>query len=145
MRPHRRPNPRRVKMHYNYTIAEASDLLGVCRNSVRNWIRLGLETIRVRGMILILGEELRRLLTHRQAKRRVRCPPGSMFCLKCRDARRPPAGMVEQIALTPTTVNLRGLCPDCGNLMHRRASLARLGDIGFGDLTPHAGGLAPNR
>ncbi len=141
----RRIDPRRAKTHYSYTVAEAADLFGVHRNTVRHWIKNGLETVRAGGHVLILGDELRAYLIRKQAQRRVRCPPGSMFCLKCRDARRPPPGLVELVPLSPTTVNLRGLCPTCGGLMHRRASLARIGDSGFGDLTSRGAASAPSR
>jgi excisionase family DNA binding protein len=140
-----RLNPRRVKVHYSYTVAEAAVLLGVHRNTVRHWIGAGLATIRVGGLILVLGDELRAFLVRRQAKRRVHCPPGSMFCLKCRAARQPPAGLVEVVAVTATIANLRGICPDCASLMHRRVSLACIADMGFGDLSPHAPPHAPNR
>ena len=131
-KPHqRRLDPRRAKTHYSYTVAEAAQVLGVHRNTVRSWSRNGLQTVKTGGTVLILGDELRAYLTRQRAKRRVRCPPGSMYCLKCREARRPAEGMVETLAITATTVNLRGLCPDCGCLMHRRANVQRLGEIGF--------------
>jgi len=140
----RRLDPRRAKTHYNYTVAEAAELFGVHRNTVRNWTRIGLETIRAGGSVLILGDELRGHLTRQNAKRRVKCPPGSMYCLKCRDARRPPDELVEIVPMTPTTVDLRGLCPDCGSLMHRRANLARIVETGFGHLAAQAGPTAPS-
>lgn len=140
----KRPDPRRAKTHHSYTVAEAAALFGVHRNTVRNWTRKGLETVKAGATVLILGDELRAYLTRQRGKRRVRCPPGSMFCMKCREARRPPPGLTELVPLTPTTVNLRGLCPDCGSLMHRRANVARIGEIGFGDLTAHAAASAPS-
>jgi excisionase family DNA binding protein len=143
--PGRRLDPRRAKAHYNYTIAEAADLFGVHRNTVRHWIGNGLETVKVGGLILILGDELRRYLCIRRAKRRVRCPPGSMYCMRCRDARKPPGGLTELVPLRGSTVDLRGICPDCGSLMHRRANLKQLSEIGFGHLTPDETSSAPNR
>jgi excisionase family DNA binding protein len=140
----RRIDPRRAKIHHNYTVADIAALFGVHRNTVRNWARSGLETIRVGGQILVLGDALREYLARRQADRRVRCPPGSMFCLKCRDARTPPDGLVEAVRSSATTVNLRGLCPVCGSIMHRQASLGRLAEIGFGHLARHAPASAPS-
>src|SRR5450755_3218517 len=113
--PRRRIDPRRAKTHRSYTVAEAARLLGVHRNTVRNWTRNGLETVQARGAVLILGDELRRHLTDKRGQRRVTCPPGSMYCVKCREPRRPPDGLVEVVPGTPTTVNLRGLCPVCGS------------------------------
>jgi excisionase family DNA binding protein len=139
-RSRKRPDPRRAKTHHSYTLAEAASLFGVHRNTVRNWTRSGLDTVRAGATVLILGDELRAYLTRQRRKRHVRCPPGSMFCMKCREPRRPPAELTELVPLTPTTVNLRGLCPDCGSMMHRRANLGRLGEVGFGHLTPTPAG-----
>jgi len=140
-----RLDPRRAKTHYNYTVAEVARLFGVHRNTVRSWLRNGLEAVKVGHAILILGDELRAYLARRRASRRVRCTPGSMYCLKCRAARRPPAELTEAVALTATTLNLRGLCPLCGSLMHRRANPLRLDEIGFGHLSAHAASSTPNR
>lgn len=107
-------------------------LFGVHRNTVRHWLGNGLKSISAGGMTLILGEELRRFHTQRRADRRAKCPPGTMYCLRCRAPRSPPEGLTEATTVSPTTVNLRGLCPNCGCLMHRRAALARLAAAGFG-------------
>jgi uncharacterized C2H2 Zn-finger protein len=34
--------------------------------------------------------------------------------------------MADYIVITATSGNLRGLCPTCGSLMHRRTSYAQL-------------------
>ena len=40
----RRPNGRRVKIHHNYTIRAAADVLGVHKHIVSRWIAAGLTT-----------------------------------------------------------------------------------------------------
>jgi excisionase family DNA binding protein len=140
-----RIDPRRAKTHHSYTIAEAAALFGVHRNTVRNWTRRGLGTVKAGRLVLILGDELRRFLSRRRDARRARCRPGTMYCMKCREARRPPEGLVEAVQITRTAVNLRGLCPDCGSLMHRRASFLRMGAAGFGRPSALAGASAPSR
>jgi excisionase family DNA binding protein len=140
----RRIDPRRAKTHHSYTIAETAALFGVHRNTVRNWIRAGLRTLTAGGLVLILGSELRDFLTRTKARRRVRCGPGSMFCLKCRAPRTPPDGLVESVMAKGGTVNLRGLCPDCGTMMHRRANLSRLFETGFGHVSRDASASAPS-
>lgn len=140
-----RLDPRRAKVHRNYTIAEAAELFGVHRNTVRAWTRSGLPSFKVKGVVLILGCALRDHLAARRSKRRVTCPPGTMYCVTCRAPGSPPDGMVEALPLTAATVNLRGLCPTCGHLMHRRASIGRLAEIGFGALSPNGGANAPKR
>lgn len=141
----RRIDPRRAKTHFSYTIAEAAALFDVHRNTVRHWTKRGLETVKARGGELILGDELRAYLARTRAKRREPSPPGSMYCLKCRAARRPDPSLTDAVTLSPAALNLRGICPECGTLMHRRANLAHLDKIGFGQLAPHGGGSTPSR
>jgi len=38
----------------------------------------------------------------------------------------------RHLPITDTSGNLRALCPDCGKLMHRRVSLAKLNIVGAG-------------
>jgi len=140
-----RLDPRRAKVHRNYTVAEAAELFGVHRNTVRAWVRNGLPFFKVKGVVLILGCALRDHLAARRSERRVICPPGFVYCVGCRAPRRPPDGMVEVLQVSATTINLRGLCPTCGSLMHRRAGIGRLAEIGFGGLSPDGGANAPRR
>jgi hypothetical protein len=54
----RRLNPRRVKVHRNYTVEEVAKLYGVHKNTVRDWLKAGLPKIDGRRPILILGRQL---------------------------------------------------------------------------------------
>ena len=65
--------------------------------------------------------ELRVLLEARRKRAKRPCPPGFMFCLKCRE----PAGrMIDCTPLAATSGNLIGLCPKCSGLMFRRIKQA---------------------
>lgn len=140
-----RIDPRRAKLHRSYSVAEVAELFSAHRQTVRNWIDKGLPAFRVRGTVLILGSELRAWLTARRHTRRVVCPPGAMYCMKCRDARHPPRELVEAAPLAAGTLNLRGLCPECGSLMHRRVNALRLAAAGFEGVPPQGGAPAPRR
>src|SRR5476651_1068732 len=82
----------RAKLHWSYSIAEAAALFGVCRNTVRAWIAAGLPTMPAAGLTLIAGEDLRRFIEGRQKAQRTKCPPGTMFCMGCRQPRAPKPG-----------------------------------------------------
>ena len=114
------PSPRRVKLHRNYSVEEAARYVDVHKNTVRRWIKDALPTIGGRGQALILGSELRRLLEAKRMHAKRPCPPGFMFCLKCREPRPPAAGMIDYRPLTSASGNLEGLCPVCSRLMYRR-------------------------
>ena len=118
------PSPLRVKMHRNYSVEEAAKCVGVHKNTMRRWLKDGLPKIDGRGQTLILGRELRTFIEAKRTRAKRPCPPGFMFCLKCRAPRSPADRMIDYMPLTATTGNLVGLCPDCSHLMYRRIKQA---------------------
>lgn len=126
---------RKVKIHRSYTIDEAARAIGAAKGTVRRWLDKGLPAIRDRKPILILGADLADHMA-RQARPKRSCPPGTCYCVKCRDARQPDGDMAEFVAINAKSGNLRALCPECGSLMHRRTSHAQLKAISaFLDVT----------
>jgi len=122
----RHPNPRRVKIHRNYSVEEVARLFRLHKNTVRNWLKQGLEVIDGRRPTLILGRELSRFLSERRKKAKQLCGPGRIFCIVCREPKAPAGGMADCVPMTPSTGNLCGICPDCGRLIYRRVNLAQL-------------------
>lgn len=125
----RRPNHRLVKRHRSYTVEEAATVLGVHRQTVRQWIRVGLRTSDERRPYLLLGHDLAEFLIERRRKNKVRCSPGTIYCVRCRSAKAPAGGMVDYVPTRLTLGNLVGICPDCGGLIYRRSSPNRLAEI----------------
>ncbi len=122
----RRPNPRLVKIHRNYTVEEVARTLGAHKNTVRAWITKGLPTIDSRRPTLIHGLDLARFLETRRKAAKQTCDPGQIYCVKCRFPKTPAGRMADYIPITATSGNLRGICPDCEILIHRRVSRAKL-------------------
>lgn len=116
---------RKVKRHHSYTVDEAARTIGAARGTVRRWLDKGLPAIRDRKPFLILGDDLAAYMAGR-ARPKQPCPPGTCYCVKCRDVRRPAGDMAEFIAINARSGNLRALCPECGSLMHRRTSFVQL-------------------
>jgi hypothetical protein len=140
----RRPDHRRVRMHRSYSVAEAAERLGVCRNTVRNYLKRGLPSLKTSAGVLILGQAIRDFLSSRKAAAKSPCPPGHMYCFRCRAPRRPPPGLVELIWAEGRPLNLRGLCPECEALMHRRVGKGGPAAAGF-MLPSDAWAPTPNR
>lgn len=113
-------NPGRIKLHRNYTVEEAARVLGIHKNTVRNWLKHGLLAIDDTRPAVILGWVLREFLERRRAAARSKCPPGHFYCLRCRTPRRPAEGMADYSPFSPTVGNLKGLCEVCGAWMNRR-------------------------
>lgn len=122
--PARRVNPNRVKSHYSYTAGELATCLGVHKNTVRNWQRDGLEPVDSCRPALFHGGTVRDFLKARRTSRKQPCVPGTLYCLSCREPRRPALGMVDYQPMRPDTGNLRAICEVCETVMHRRIRLA---------------------
>lgn len=125
----RHPNHRLVKIHRSYTVEEIAKLFGIHKNTVRRWVNDGLATSDDKRPILILGHVLVAFLQARRIKNKRPCKPGELYCVRCR-APKPPAGdMAEYFSITEKFGNLIGICPDCGAIMNRRVSLAKIGQV----------------
>ncbi len=127
--PTRRANPQRVKLHRCYSAPELAICLGVHKNTVRHWQANGLDAIATGRPTLFDGATVRAFLAKRNASRKRPCPPGTIYCFKCRQPQPPALGMVEFTPGKAATGNLSALCGECGTMMHRRASMAAIGTI----------------
>lgn len=116
----RRVNPNLVKMHLSYSIGELSIRLGVHKNTVRQWQRDGLSAIDDVRPLLFQGRTVRAFLTARNLSRKRPCSPGTLYCFRCREPRRPALGVAEYLPMTSTSGNLRARCETCETTMHRR-------------------------
>jgi hypothetical protein len=72
---------------------------------------------------------LRDFLAAQQRGRKKRCAPGQIYCLSCRSPKHPAGAIAEYRPLATATGNLRGICPDCGRVIHRVVSLAGIGAV----------------
>jgi hypothetical protein len=133
-------NLRRVKIHRTYTVEEAARLFGAHKNTVRGWLKQGLPAIDRNRPTLIHGRDLAAFLDTRRKQLKRTCGPGRIYCVKCRDPKEPAGGMADYVPLSPTSGNLRGICPECHTLIHRRVSLVKLDQVrGSLEVTfPHA-------
>ncbi len=127
--PARRVNPYRIKLHRDYAVQELAECLGVHKNTVRHWQGDGLKAIDGNRPTMFNGKATRVFLLARQTSRKRPCPPGTIYCFKCREPRAPALGMVEFILGKGTTGNLTALCETCGTMMHRRASESKIAEI----------------
>ena len=118
----RQVNHRLAKIHRNYTVDEVARRWDVHRNTVRQWIKLGLPTVDQRRPLLIHGRDLAEFLANRRRANRRPCAPGEVYCVRCRCPRRPAGDMAEYRPLSPSQGNLVGLCPVCECLMFRRVN-----------------------
>ena len=123
-------NPRLAKIHRTYSVEEVGRLYGVHRNTVRAWLNKGsLPAIDGNRPVLIQGRALRAFLEGRRAADKRPCPPGSLYCFRCRQPRPPALGMADFIPRLAGAGNLRALCEVCGTTMNRRARWCAVGAV----------------
>jgi hypothetical protein len=127
--PARRIDPRVVKLHRTYDVAELAARLGVHKNTVRHWQGEGLKPIDRCRPTLFYGSTVRTFLLNRRTSRKSPCSPGTLYCFRCRAPRRPALGMVDYIPINASGGNVRAVCAVCETVMHRRAAKASLATI----------------
>lgn len=122
----RHPNPNHVKIHRSYTVEEVARCLSTHKNTVRAWIKGGLQTIDGNRPLLIHGLALRNFLQARKTRNKQKCRPGELYCFRCRAPRMPDGGMTDFESISDKLGNLVGLCPTCGTIMNQRIGMAKL-------------------
>lgn len=124
----RRINPRRVKIHRNYTVVEAAETLGAHENTIRNWLEDGLLCVPGRPT-LIFGLDLLTFIERRREGARQKCRPSEMYCVRCRAPKEPAGLMADYVPNTDTSGNLKGICPTCERMIFRAVSLKQIDKI----------------
>ena len=126
----RSPNPRLAKTHRNYSVGEIAALYKVHKNTVLAWRDAGLSPIAdARKPLVFVGADVSAFLEAKRTKNKHPLRSGQIYCVVCRDAKEPAYGEAEYLPLTPTSGNLRGLCPTCTRLIHRRTSRENLAAV----------------
>jgi len=132
----KRVSTRKIKKHRLYSYEEAGGALGVTPHTVRAWRASGLVVMAASTPHFILGAELIRYIGDKQAKRSVKMALDQMFCLKCKEARKPLWAMVDYLPINDTRGRLTGLCEVCEGDLQRFVGKGELGAFGqFYDIT----------
>ena len=119
----RRVDPRRIKIHRSYTVEQLAQLLDCHKNSVRLWIKQGLDILDDgRRPLMIQGSVARQFLEEKRRSRRRRCLPHELYCLSCREPRLP-AGRKAFFRPCPARAGLlEATCSTCGTRMFKCVS-----------------------
>tara|TARA_R110000744_G_scaffold185949_3_gene305341 strand:- start:405 stop:887 length:483 start_codon:yes stop_codon:yes gene_type:complete len=121
----RRPNRRAIKQHFNYTTEEAARTLGISKGTVRRWLKDGLPYIADQRPFLILGADLREFLNNRK-KPKQKCELHQCFCFRCQEPKAAAGGMIDYSPRTVLRGHISANCEDCGTIMHKAFSAAKL-------------------
>lgn len=126
----RKPDLRRIRTSRSYTISEAAKCLDRTRGTVRRWIKDGLPVLDCTSPLLIHGDDLKAwLLSQSRAKRR-KCGLGQMYCLVCREPRKPQPKTVKTTPNNnPRTVLISARCAVCESAINITRKVADLPEI----------------
>lgn len=103
-----------------YKLTELSDELNISRRTLEEWLEKGLPYTRDgSGNIWVIGTQMHEWIQqlHESSRRRIKLAADEAYCLKCRSGVR--------LVNTETTrkrgklVLIKGLCPNCGKIIHR--------------------------
>lgn len=119
-------NPRLVKGGRCYDVVELARLYRVHPHTVRNWRKAGLAAIDDGRPVLFQGAVVSAFLSGRRAAVKRPCPPGHLYCLKCREPRPPAPLNIVFCAADRGAGMLRARCSVCGTGMNRRARQAQI-------------------
>jgi hypothetical protein len=116
----------RIRHRHTYSIVEVTELLGVCKGAVRQWLRGGLTSLDDTRPILIHGSELKRFLLNRRLSKKLPCQLHEFYCLKCRAPRTPWGKVVDITIRSQNHFNLHALCEVCDTVIHKTANQVQL-------------------
>ena len=119
-------NPRLAKIHRSYRVDEVADLYHVDKNTVRNWIKRGLQPCDTIRPTLILGNALNEFHAKRRNKNKRPCKLNEIYCMRCKQPQIPVSGLVEFKPVNEKTGNVIGMCSTCHTLMYRRISNTKI-------------------
>jgi predicted transcriptional regulator len=122
----RRASAARVKANMAYTVEEASEVVGVTEQTIRAWLRQGLNCLAAKRPALIMGYELRDFLKRKDKAKRQPLAFGEVFCLSCKAPTTPAGDMIEYAPLTERRGRLMVLCGTCGGMCVRLVGASEL-------------------
>ncbi len=119
-------NPNKAKIHRSYTVEEIAELFSVHKNTVRAWLKSGLPICDDRKPMLILGANLRAFLQEKNSKRKQKCQPWEMYCVRCRKPQTPLGRMADYVADNEVRGRLVALCPECEGGLNKYINLSAI-------------------
>jgi hypothetical protein len=125
----KRYNPNKCKIHRSYTVEEVSELFGVCKRTVRNWINKGLPTFKDIRPLLILGTDLKLFISNKRKENKRTCKPSEIYCFRCRIPRTPELKTVQFTQQSSGIGRVFSVCIVCDSKVNKYFSWRRLDAI----------------
>lgn len=111
-------NPRKAKSHRIYSAADAIDLYGISRNTIRSWLKAGLRPIEGLSQRLFTGAELNRFHADRAAAARRKPTGAEIYCIPCGVQQEMGGRQVLFSSMSGVAGRLSWRCPGCDREAH---------------------------
>lgn len=126
----RRFKTQRIKANKSYQVAELAETAGVSIQTIRNWIRAGMQRVDGNRPTIIMGFQALDYLKARMAKTRRPLALGEFYCLRCKAPRAALGAMAEYEPTSDTSGRLKALCDTCECACNRNVRASDLPAIG---------------
>ena len=115
-----------IKRSNTYSIYEIAELFQINRATIRNWLKQGLSKIDDKKPYLIHGSDLYLFLDIKKKKYKRKCAPDELFCMKCKEPRRPTNLSVYLEVQSMNIYRFKGSCSVCNSIMYKAFSVKNL-------------------
>lgn len=110
---------KKIKYWWAYDVEEIADLLSVTPKTIGTWIKQGLPTMANGKPVLIYGYRLREFIKERNQSNKKLTAFKEMFCMKCKDARKPYKNQVAIELVNNNTLLVKAVCTSCKSKMNK--------------------------
>ncbi len=115
-------NQNLVKINRSYTFEELAAVFAVHKNTVSAWVKNGLPCLKERRPFLILGGDARLYLREQRERKKQKCKPDEMYCMRCKKPTKPAENFVAYLPLSASKGRLTGFCGRCECVVNKFVS-----------------------
>jgi hypothetical protein len=119
----------KIKGLATYKVEEIVEVLGVHRRTVQQWFQDGLPRIDNHKPFLTFGSDLKAFLRKKMRRRKRKCGPGELYCVKCRLPRHPKDRIVKIEPMNEKKAIMTGICSSCGRPLNQFVAIKNLPQI----------------
>jgi site-specific recombinase XerD len=118
----RKPDLRRIKTTFSYSVAELAKALNRKDSSIYRWIEDGLPTIDDKSPALIHGSVVHKWINQWWLGRKHKCSETQIYCPTCHVPSEIVASTISIVQLSNGPQMIKAECCGCGNMINRYAS-----------------------
>ena len=119
----------RIKANKSYQVNEMALMAGVSEQTVRSWLKAGMQKVDDTRPTLIMGFQALEFLDARKKDKKRPMQPGQFYCFRCRVPKCALGAMADYEPTSDTGGRLKALCEACEGAVNVNISASDLPDI----------------